>query len=95
MDSPNRGGRQTQQSSEHSSAACDVLLFLSSKPFRSALNCLTAIEEKCERMREEKARLQSDYDAIEKETERLQEELFAKSTLIERLKGKLGMSSSG
>ena len=41
-------------------------------------------------MREEKVRLQNQYESIVKETERLQEELFAKSTLIERLKGKLG-----
>ena len=54
------------------------------------MECLEAIEDKSNAMREEKIQLHHEYEIIDKETERLQEELFAKSTLIERLKGKLG-----
>ena len=49
-----------------------------------------AIEEDCDRMRDEKVQLHNEYENMENESRRLQEELFAKSTLIERLKGKLG-----
>lgn len=41
-------------------------------------------------MKDEKIRLQQEYEIKNHETETLQDELFAKSTLIERLKGKLG-----
>lgn len=55
-----------------------------------ALECLAIADEKAVAMSKEKNTMTQQYEVLEKETKRLCEELFTKSSLIERLKAKYG-----
>lgn len=64
------------------------------KTRRLALECLAIADEKAVAMSKEKNTMTQQYEVLEKETKRLCEELFTKSSLIERLKAKYGTTTS-
>lgn len=59
--------------------------------FSDALSCLEAAEERYSNIQTMKTNLQNEYKIIVNKVSTLLDELFDKSSLIERLKAKLSM----
>ena len=61
---------------------------------RIALKCLEEVRKQAEQMKKEKVELQEEYENVKKETDDLNNVLFLKSSIVERLKAKLGKQTN-